>query len=482
VIHLIVETARRALTPEVVRIAALTSRLLAAFVFFGWFYLPVSSVLAEERPVESPEELEKAVKSAQPGDRIVLLAGRYRLKKIGVGKAGTQDAPIILTAQDPMNTKIETHGVELFKVSAPYWIFEGLDISGGSASDHAFHVVGGADHVQIRGNRVRNFNAAIKGNPEKGGVPDHVVIEDNLFYNETPRKTAKPVTPIDVVGGEGWTIRGNFIADFAKTGGSKITYGAFLKGGGQKGVFERNLVICEWQHRGGRRVGLSFGGGGYFGCKDKGCPAEHRSGVMRDNIVMNCPNAEGIYINNAADISLYHNTLYRAYGILLRFPNTSAVLQNNIISGAVVERDGALAVMEHNKETGLAIGNYIPGGAEKLTYRISDYHKKFPSVFDRSDIVYLQDLITGVADWLGTTWIGRGDAWFERQFAVPAAGNWALLDGAEILGAGVGLDKPGRDFCGNVRSAGRVDLGAIAYSGNGCDLEAWVSQLLGRFE
>jgi hypothetical protein len=416
-------------------------QLLATFLVFGWFLS--GSVLASDRLVTSPEDLKKALKSAQPGDRIVLLSGRYRLGKISIAKPGSQDAPITLTSEDPKTTKIETRGVELFKVKAPYWVFEGLDISGGPSSDHAFHLVSKADNVQIRGNRFRNFNAAIKGNPERGDVPDSVIIENNLFYNDRPRNTAAPVTPIDVVGGEGWTIRSNFIADFAKTRGSKITYGAFLKGGGSGGLFERNIVICEWRHHGGRRVGLSFGGGGYFGCRQKGCPVEHRAGIMRNNIIMNCPKADGIDVNNASEIGLYHNTLYRAYGILLRFPNTSAVVRNNIISGAVTKRDGALAVVEHNKETGLSIGSFIPGGAEKLTYRISDYHIKFPNYFDRPDIEWLQGFINDSADWLARTWIGRGDSWFDRQFVSPGTGNWALFDGAEILAAGVRLDEPG---------------------------------------
>ena len=53
-------------------------------------------------------------------------------------------------------------------VYGAHWIVDGLDILGicepQELCDHAFHIVGQADNFILRDNRIRDFNAAIKGN------------------------------------------------------------------------------------------------------------------------------------------------------------------------------------------------------------------------------------------------------------------------------------------------------------------------------
>lgn len=269
---------------------------------------------AREVPVSDVPSLVRAIKVAKPADRIVLQPGRYRLNKILITRPGAANAPITVTAVNPSQTRIETDAVELFKLDAPYWVFENLDIRGGKNAHHAFHVVGRADHAVLRGNHIVGFHASVKGNPQRKLSPDNVVITGNTFYNEAPRKTAEPVTLINVVGGDNWRITENFIADFAKGGGDGISYGAFLKGGGKGGLFERNLVVCEWRHKGRQRVGLSFGGGGTFRCSRPDCPLEHRNGAMRNNVIINCPQAPGVYINRSRDIAIHHNTIFKSLG------------------------------------------------------------------------------------------------------------------------------------------------------------------------
>ncbi len=87
---------------------------------------------------------------------------------------------------------------------------------------------------------------------------------DNRIYNTAARRTENPVTPIDLVAASDWTIRGNLVADFVKDGSDRTSYGVFAKGGGSGNLLEGNTVLCEHRLRGapGRRVGLSFGGGG----------------------------------------------------------------------------------------------------------------------------------------------------------------------------------------------------------------------------
>ena len=291
------------------------------------------------------------------------------------------------------------------------------------------------------------------------------------------------MTPIDIVGGNGWIIKGNYIADFAKAKGNQISYGAFLKGGGRHGLFDANFVNCEWRHSGGQRVGLSFGGGGTpASLKPAGLDDEHRGGIMRNNIIMNCPNAEGIYINKASDIKILHNTIYRAFGVLLRFPGTEAQIKNNIISGAVALRDDAKSEDENNLETGFAVGAYIPGGAIYWQRRISDYHIKYPNYVDEEDVESWQSSIEDTADWLAKSSLGRGDEAFEDWFTNPEAGELDLYDGEDILSKGVALEAVRHDFCGTKRGQEFTDLGAVEFSAGQCRLRDWLAVRLLPFD
>jgi len=445
--------------------------------------LNISTALsAKEVVVADAAALRAAIASAGPGDRIVVLPGEYRLTRQVIRNGGAPGAPITVTTLVPARTRILTSAVELFKLRAPHWVFEGLTFAGTAGTHHAFHIVGGADGVVIRANRFLNFHAAIKGNPERGRAPGHVTIERNIFLNDAPRRTTAPTTPIDVVGGIGWILRGNFIADFGKAGGNGISYAAFLKGGGRGGVMERNLVICEWRHSGGRRVGLSFGGGGSPREMRSADNTEHDGGVMRNNIIINCPNAPGIYLNRSANSRISNNTLFDAYGIMARFPAGASIIRNNIVSGAITERGGARTLADGNLTTGLGIGAYIPGGEARLVRRISDYHVKYPSLFDASDIGWAQDAIRGIASWLGRSGVGRGSAAFRDWFVAPGIADFALVSGRDFIARGVPQPGVTDDFCGRPRRAGSVDLGAIEYRAGACDVKAWIADLFRPFE
>ena len=162
--------------------------------------LVAGPVLARDILVGTSTALKSAIATAEPGDNILLRPGNYALTKVQVVRPGSEAAPITVRALQPGKAKIETASVELFKVKAPHWRFEHLDIRGGDDSYHAFHIAGDADNAQILGNRMVDFHAAIKGNPENGDVPDQVLIDGNVIYNQAPRNTNQPVTPIDVVG------------------------------------------------------------------------------------------------------------------------------------------------------------------------------------------------------------------------------------------------------------------------------------------
>jgi hypothetical protein len=317
---------------------------------------------SRQRLVASAEQARKAFAEAEPGDAIVFLPGAYRIRgSLSASRAGEAGRPIVVRAGQPGSVTIEFEAEEGFKVSAPYWRFENLSIRGVCATheqcEHAFHVVGRAHHFAAVNNTIVDFNAHFKINGEHGDFPDDGLIEGNTLGNSAPRQTAQPVTPIDLVGASGWTVRRNLITDFIKASGDRISYGAFAKGAGARTLFEQNVVLCEQHLQGqpGQRVGLSFGGGGTGKpyCRDRKCITEYEQGTMRANLVASCSDA-GIYLNSAATSRIVDNTLVDTAGVQVRYPETSAELDGNLIDGAVVVRNGARLRLGDNLSSPLA--------------------------------------------------------------------------------------------------------------------------------
>ncbi len=368
--------------------------------------------------VATSDEVRRALVAAGPGKVITLLPGTYRFEgpALEVRNGGAPNAPAILRAELPGSVIIEMNLTEGFQVSAPHWIFENLVIRGACSTaghcEHAFHVTGEGHHFAALNNTITDFNAHFKINGSGGAFPDNGRIVGNTINNTAPRKTTHPVTPIDLVAASGWLIAQNLIADFVKTDGDRISYGGFAKGAGSDNRFSRNTVLCEHRLQGhpGQRVGLSLGGGGTGKeyCRDKRCIVEQERSVIEGNLVAACSDA-GIYLNNAAGSRVSHNSVIDTAGMQLRFPATSAMVEGNLIDGAVAAHNDAVARMEDNLDTSIPM-TYAGRHPLRERYRA-------PQELDFS--------------WKGET--------PRRATAVV----------------------PGRDLCGNERPAARPAYGAI---------------------
>lgn len=311
--------------------------------------------IASTQFIDSVERFAAVLKTAQPGTAYEILPGTYRMKGNGyyVLPAGRANAPIILRAGRLGDVRLEFDMTEGFAVQAPYWVFENLDIRGvcdsDSACEHAFHLSRDARSTVIRNNRISDFNAQVKINaaPDNSSVPDDVLIDHNDFIDSRPRKTGYPVTKIDSVRASRLNVVGNVIADFAKEGSDQRSYAAFSKGGGSGNRFERNLVICEWMHKGGARIGLSLGGGGTADryCVGGSCKIEDRGGTIRNNVIVGCSDV-GIYLRRAADARVERNLLVATRGIDARFDTTTASFAGNIFDGRLMNWRGATATSD----------------------------------------------------------------------------------------------------------------------------------------
>lgn len=312
--------------------------------------------------VANDVELLRAIAAAQPGQAITLLPGRYRIDRpVDIIRPGEENAPITVRAQTPGSVTLESATSEALRVQAPYWRFENLTIrgvcKGATQCEHFFHISGNAHHFAAVNNTIADFDAHFKVNGDGGKFPDHGLIASNTLSNSSARDSMKPVTPVDLVAASHWRIERNLISDFIKSSGDRISYGAFVKGAGSDNVLAQNIVICEDKLRGlpGQRVGLSLGGGGTGKnyCRDGRCITEQTGGIIRSNLVVSCSD-DGIYLNAAARSKLLHNTLLDTGGISVRFAESSADVEGNLVDGSIRSRDGGILHPGDNRQTATA--------------------------------------------------------------------------------------------------------------------------------
>ncbi len=311
--------------------------------------------------VNSTAELLSAIAQAQPGDDIVITAGQYQInqRQVYLAQHGTSQQPIRLRADNFGEVTIALDTLEGFVIKGNYWIVENLQIMGVCAKDakceHAIHIVG-AQHLIIRNNQLTNFNSTVKANARgKAGnrrYPDNILFEHNSVYNESSRQTSSSVTLIDVVTGSNWNVRNNFIANNSKHGSDYVSYALFLKGNGMNGLIEQNIIDCEWSlaNDGHTRVGISLGGGGTGRkyCRGGSCAAEHTNGMIKNNLIANCSQDVGIYLNKSRDSQVIHNTLLNTFGVDVRFKESSAIISNNVTTGNIRTRDGGTMQLNEN--------------------------------------------------------------------------------------------------------------------------------------
>ena len=371
--------------------------------------------------VQHVTELMHALDTALPGTTILLRPGSYPIsgRSIMIERSGNATHPIVLRASVLGDVRLEFNLVEGFQVRAAHWTFENLIIEGtcGEAwqCEHAFHIVGGARGIVLRNNWITNFNSAVKVNGARGAFPDGDLIERNFIVNDGPRDTSSPVTPLDIVAVSDWRVRKNVIADFAKAHGNRISYGAFYKGGGAGNIFEQNLIRCEWGHHGGIRVGISFGGGGTNekACRDGHCEAEQNGGILRNNIIMNCPNDVGVYLNKSAETLIHNNLIANTRGIDVRFAESDALIVNNVIDGRIFARDGGSYAADHN----------VVGALEAVLFN------------SKSADLYVD----------------------------PINGNFHGRNLEPVLGKGRVLENAGKDLCDQAYSRVMLDIGPMQY-------------------
>ena len=290
---------------------------------------------AKDFNVDTPKDIRAAMAAAQAGDTIVIKPGEYDMgQALVTGNSGAQDKPIILRAAGEKGyakLKITGAGSDVgFRVNSRFWVLRGLHIEGNKSIQDLIMVSapsGGGDLTMIDCKISKCSEFLIKASRSREKAPDNVVLEHCEWFD-------CPGTAIDLVSGDNWGIRGNYVHDWGKDGGTH--YGIFLKGGGKNGTIERNFVDGK---AGKGTVGISFGGG-LTGkqwlplAADGKVAPEHTGGICRNNIVVNTGDC-AFHSNNASDCKFYNNLAYNCGAGFQRqgsYP-PDAVLANNVLSG-----------------------------------------------------------------------------------------------------------------------------------------------------
>lgn len=437
-------------------------------VFFSVFVCNVAS--AKTIWVTNSGELIKGLNAAIAGDEVILLPGKYKLGRFESRKGGTANAPITVKASVPETVFIQASRVETFSIYNPYWVFENLTIMGTQGTHHAFHLSKSADHVIIRNNKLINFHSHIKSNGKGGEFPGFGLIEGNHISNDYIRSTSQPTSPVDIVGGDQWIVRNNVVTDFGRSSKKSVSYGIFLKGNSTNGLIEQNLVICSQTHESGYRIGISLGGGGTGAayCENQDCQHEHRQGIIKNNVVLNCSDA-GIYLKKASDSKIFNNTLINTLGIDAQIAPTSARVENNYVGGVIHARKKATIQSKNNITSAWGWVPYAETIAQYGVRRISDYHVKYPSIIKKWQVETVQDMMVWFGKWLADSPMGLG--------RTKAAGDFLNFGYGDLTPSSLSLLKTDyhvgsvkKDFWGNLRGARDMYIGAIDLSMSSCDV------------
>ncbi|MCG3179935.1 MAG: hypothetical protein BIFFINMI_02285 [Phycisphaerae bacterium] len=307
--------------------------------------LSAAPCLGKEIKVDSAAAIRTALAQAQAGDTILVKPGNYDMGgEFSTGHSGTAGKPITLAAAGEKGyAKLHAKAQIAFRIRSRYWVLRGIHVEGDPSKTEATVFMdgpGGCGDILMTDCKISGSGEhGMKAARTRSKGADNITIEHTELFNTS-------ATGFDLVSGDNWTVRRNYVHDFGAGGG--VTYGIFLKGGGVGGVIEGNIVDGK-----GRRttLGISFGGGltgkQWLPLMPDGTVApEHRDGICRNNIVLNCSDA-AYHSNNASNCKFYNNLAFNKASDFQRqasYP-PDPLLVNNLIPGRLT---GVLAASNHN--------------------------------------------------------------------------------------------------------------------------------------
>lgn len=327
--------------------------------------LAATAANAREIGVDSAQDIRSAIASARPGDTIIIKPGEYDMgSPIRIENSGQPDKPITLRADGDRGyakLSITGNGSVGFRIQGSCWLFEGVHFEGNAKTKDLIQVTGenGTENLKFVNCKMSKCSEfLIKASRSRESGAGNVILEHCEWFDSGH-------TALDLVSGDGWVVRNNYVHDYGKDGG--VSYGIFLKGGGKNGLIEGNIVDGK---SGKTTVGISFGGGSTgeqwmpLASGGKIAP-EHTGGICRNNIVINTRDVA--YHSFRAAKCLFANNLAincgAGYQMQESYPPDPAVI-NNVLSGRI--RGGN----EQNNLTSIDASWFVDPGQQD--FRLTD--------------------------------------------------------------------------------------------------------------
>ena len=302
--------------------------------------------------VSSLSQLQNAVAGIASNTTIVIAAGTYNLNaplyingtftNVGIrGATGNRD-DVVLVGKGMSGPN--DGGV-------PFGIWVGGDVRGVTIAhltirdifNHPIMLNAGAQSPLIHNVRLVNAGQQfVKASPDGagGGVDNGIVEYSVIEYVTTSRDYY--TNGVDVHTGDNWIIRHNLFRNIRAPIGELAGPAILMWNASTNTLVDGNTFIdCQ------RDIALGL---------IERTPNDHTGGVVRNNFIYRGAGVAGdtaIYIADSPGTQVLHNSILvsRTYPspIEYRFPHTTGVvIQNNVLDGNVLARDGAAATVAGN--------------------------------------------------------------------------------------------------------------------------------------
>lgn len=340
--------------------------------------------LAATVNVSPGQNLSRLIRKAPAGTTFVLHDGRYRVAppiiirqpNIIIRSATSAREKVILDGaktNGPLNRKQCIP--KLIGIRASNVTVQNLTLC--HAAAHAIHIVptgnGNLKNIRLRGLHVYDCGQQLIKVNSSGTKPpnwtDNCVLESSTleFIDRSIMMAMGKMYytgGIDIHGGRNWLIRNNTFRNIQRDE-KVMEHAIHLWSASRDTVVENNRIINCFRGIGFGMKSQPKGRVRAYPDRETGRPYyDHIGGIIRNNMVFNDETVKlnsGIELNNVDGAKVVHNTVVSLQepfsSIEIRWPNSNALLQNNLVSHQIRTRNQAKAKMLSNR-VGVTAGQF----------------------------------------------------------------------------------------------------------------------------
>lgn len=353
------------------------------------FCAPWPAATGTVHHVSPSDDLEAVIEAAATGDTVELAAGTYTLDSGSYIHLVTDEVTVRGATGDPADVIIDgAYDAGFgFVVAASDIVIADLTVT--RAYYHPIHVTPSGGR-SITGTVLYNLRVvdpgeqAIKINTAEGGTrfaDDGLVACSHIELTDTGRPHIRNncyTGGVDAHQARDWVIRDNHIAGFWCDAGLS-EHGIHLWRGSRDPLIERNVIVDNARGIGLGLIDDDVGRAWSDEPCGAGVVADHYGGIVRNNFIAGSDAAlfasssgmdGGIALADACDATVVHNTVFSTdppfASIEYRFPATSGVVANNLVSHDVRDRGVGGPLTDTGNVTGAGADWFTDGPSGDL--------------------------------------------------------------------------------------------------------------------